>query len=264
MTLVSTIIRDAYRESNILDIAADPTDAQMEEGLRLLERIVESTYGSGAGEQLDPLPMGQNNINRPQGYPWYNQTPDWNDWYVPPNARLVLNLTDALTVWLDPNPQDGQRFAIQDVSNNLATFPLTVNGNGRLLDGATQQVYDTDGANKEFFFRQDTGNWAVLTPLALTDTFPFPLDFDDMFTILLAQRINPRYGAALDPQSSATLVKQLNQFNARYRQTMFMPSELGLIRTVGNRRRYYDNTRFANNQFNSGYAYPVNGPFFFG
>lgn len=263
MTLVSTLIRDAYRESNLISITADPTTAEQDEGLRLFQEVVSSVYGSEAGEQLDPLPLGQNNINRPQGYPWYNQTPDWTDWYLPPNTVMVLNLTAPLTVWLDPNPTDGQRFGLQDVSNNLSTNNLTLNGNGRLIDGETSVVFNTDGANKEYFFRQDTGNWYVVDPLDLTDTFPFPTEFNPMFSILLAQRLNPRHATAMDPQSSATLGKLINQFKARYRQHQQMPSELGVLRTTGQRRRYYDNTRWGNNQFNSGYAYPVNGPFFF-
>lgn len=263
MTLVSTIIRDAYRSSNILAINADPTDAQNEEGLRFLQEVVSSVYGLDAGEQLDPLPLGQNNIHRPQGYPWYNQTPDWTNWYVPPNTRLVLNLTAPLTIWLDPNPQDGQRFALQDVSNNLATNTLTINGNGRLIDGATSATFNTNGTNNEYFFQQDSGTWYKVNPLALDATFPFPVKFNKMFSLLLAQTLNPAYGAAMDPQSSATLGKLLNQFKALYRQSQQMPSELGVVRTTGSRRRYYDNTRWGNNQFNSGYAYPVNGPFFF-
>lgn len=257
MTLVSVLVRDALRVSNILSIKQDPTAEQMDEGVRALNRLISSSFGNEMGEQLDPLPIGQNNIVRPQGYPWYNQTPDWNDWFVPPNTRLVLNLDAPLTVYLDPNPMDGARFAIQDTSNNLDQFPLTVAGNGRLLDSLTQEVFDTPGVNKEFFYRQDTGNWAVLSPLLETDAFPFPTDFEDLFIFLLAKRLNPAYGVGMDAQTVDSLRVANNQFKARYRQKQFVPSELGLIRLPGARRRYYDNTRFGNSAFNSGYAYPT-------
>jgi hypothetical protein len=75
MTLVSEIIRDAYRESNLIAITADPTSEEETEGLRLLNRIVSGTYGIDAGEELQVVPIGNNNISRPADYPYYNQVP---------------------------------------------------------------------------------------------------------------------------------------------------------------------------------------------
>lgn len=259
MTLVSDIIRDAYRESDLLAISADPTAYEMDEGLRLLNRLVSSAYGNEMGEQLDPLPLGRNNINRPQGYPWYDQVPDWQDWFVPPNCRTVLNLTAPLTVYLDPNPEDGTRFAIQDMSGNLSTYPFTVSANGRLIEGAEIKVYNTDSIASEFFYRQDTGNWAKVTPLDLADTFPFPIDFDDYFVIGLSFRLNPRHAVEADPQSVQAYNRSGTQFKARYRQHSFVWSDLALIRTPGSKKRYYDNTRYGNSLFNSGWAYPWGG-----
>lgn len=259
MTLVRDIIRDAFRECNLIAIAADPTTSEYDEGLRLLNRLVSSSYGNEAGEQLDPFPLGQNNISRPNGYPWYNQNPGWADWFVPHNSRLVLNLTAPLTVYLDPNPEDGSRFAVQDMSNNVAAHPLTVIANGHLINGATQQVFNTNGVNMEFFFRQDSGTWATLSPLGLDDEFPFPIDFDDYFVIGLSLRLNPRYAEQADSQSLLAYKRAATQFKARYRQHDFVWSELGLIRTSGARRRYYDDTRFGNSQFVTGWALPFGG-----
>lgn len=259
MTLVSDIIRDAFRECNLIAISASPTTDEMNEGLRLLNRNVSSAYGNEASEQLDPLPLGQNNISRPNGFPWYNQSPGWADWFVPHNTRLVCNLTAPLTVYLDPNPEDGSRFAVQDMSNNFSTYPLTVIGNGHQIDNTFQTVFNVNGTNKEYFFRQDTGDWALLSPLGLSDTFPFPSDFDDFFIIGLALRLNPRYSQVADSQSLLAFKRAGTQFKARYRQHDFVWSELGLIRTSGARRRYYDDTRFANSQFVTGWAIPYGG-----
>lgn len=259
MTLVRDIVRDAYRACNLIAISADPLTAEYDEGLRLLNRIVSSSYGNEASEQLDPLPLGQNNISKPNGFPWYNQSPGWADWFVPHNTRLVCNLTDALTVYLDPNPEDGSRFAVQDMSNNFSTNPLTVVGNGHQIDGNTSVSFNTNGTNNEYFFRQDTGNWALLSPLGLDDTFPFPTDFDDFFVLSLAIRINPSYSQTVDPQTLKSFTRAATQFKARYRQHDFVWSELGLIRTSGARRRYYDDTRFANSQFVTGWAIPYGG-----
>lgn len=250
MTLVSDIIRDAYRESNLIAINADPTDAEQTEGLRLLNRLIAFTYGEDAGDELQPLIIGQNNISRPTDYPGYTQVPDHTDWFVPENSRLVLNLTEAQTVYLDPNPRDGARLAIMDKSGNLDTYNLTINGNGRTIASATSVTVSTASANQEYFYRADTGDWALVSPLTAEDTFPFPDEFEDLFVIGLAARINPRNGTVLDAQSSSHYGKQLKAFKARYRQRLEVGVELGLLKLTG-RRGTYD-TRKSNRDFDIG------------
>src|SRR4051812_13382736 len=159
MTLVSDIIRRAYRKSNLIPIGAVPSVNEQAEGLELLNTILLSTVGSEAGEQLDTMVIGNNGISRPQGYPWYNQVPDNNNWFVPSNVRMALNLTAAQTVYLDPNPVDGQRFGVLDKSGNLATYPLTVIGNGRTVSNSATTVFNVNGENSEYFYREDLGDW---------------------------------------------------------------------------------------------------------
>ena len=101
MTLVSQIITDAHRQSNILAIATDPTPAQQAEGLRFLQRIVASVYGHEAGEGLDPFPVGRHDIVSPVWYPGYNDIPP-GDWFLPKNKQMVCNLTNAVSIPLHP------------------------------------------------------------------------------------------------------------------------------------------------------------------
>lgn len=259
MTLVSDIIRDAYRESNLISITADPTDAETAEALRLLNRLVASTRGQEAGEELDQILIGRHNIARPQGFPYYDGVPDSTLWYVPLNARLVLNLTSPQTVYLDPMPIDGARYAVQDKSGNLSTYNLIVHGNGRTIAGAESVTYSTNNVNTEYMYRADTGDWLAVSPLLIDDTFPFPPDFDDLFVIGLAMRLNPRNGAAIDPQSTGAYQRSMRNFKARYRQSQQMVAELALVRTLGTRHRFYDDTRLGNNLFNSGWGTPIGG-----
>ena len=259
MTLVSTIIRDAYRESNLIAITAQPTEAERDEGLSLLNRLLASVFGTDAGEQLDGLVIGRNNIDRPSGYPWYEQVPDTTDWFVPANTRLFLNLTSAQTIWLSPNPIDGQRWAFIDKSANLATFPLTVEGNGRTIEGLTSKVYNTNSQLREFIYREDLGNWQVVTPLEADDEFPFPTEFDDKFIIELAARLNPRNAVATAAESTQRYIVVNRNFKARYRQSNEWGSELGLVRLPSMRRRFITDTRFGNATFDSGYPYPFGG-----
>lgn len=229
MTLVSEIITDALRQSNLLALGSSPTSAQQVEGLRYLNRIVKSVFGNEAGDPLTAFPVGRHNVSRPAGFPWYNDVPD-NDWFVPKNTRIVFNLDNAVSLYLHPMPDDGSRFAVTDTSNNLATYNVTVNGNGRLIENSASIILNTNGLDAEWFFRADLGNWAKYAPLIISDTFPFPEEFDDYFITLLAIRLNPAYGVALDPQAQMIFERSQRQLRARYTQNIPIRSELALIR----------------------------------
>lgn len=255
MTLVSDIIRDAYRESNLIAIGTEPSGAQNDEALRLLNRFVASVYGNEAGERLQPLVIGRNNIEKPSGYPWYNTTPFEGDWCIPQDARLILNLEEALTVYLDPNPQDGQRFAVQDKSGNLSTYNLTIEGNGRTITGDNSLVLDEDNSNTQYIYEQNSGDWRLISPLVETDTFPFASEFEDFFVIGLTLRLNPRNDVQIDGQSMESFKRYYRQFAARYSQTVETPSELALALLTGGYNLCYSDTRLSNSAFNSGNMY---------
>lgn len=260
MSLVSDIIRDGYRESNINAIGVSPTAVQQDEALRLLNRLVASSYGNEEGDLLQPFPIGRNDVVMPPGYPWYDQTPPGN-FTIPANSRMMCNLEKPQTLYLNPAPEDGERFAVVDTSNNFATENLTLVGNGRQINGALSLVANTNGYNQEFFYRDDLGDWLPILPLAYTDEFPYPSDFDDYFIISLAMRLNPRNGAPLDPQSQRAWQQARSGLNSRYQQIRPTPSELALIRTPGTWPAYYRGLggSFANSMFNSGYGFGGGG-----
>lgn len=230
MALVSEIIKDAFREANLLPITQSPTLDEQAEALRLLNRFVRSIFGNEAGEQLEPFAIGTNNVTTPISVLSYNFT---NPYYVPLNARLIVNNTSAMTVQLHPNPQDGTRIAVIDITGNFATANFTLNGNGRKIDGANTAVLTTNSIQKEWIYRADLGSWMSITDLLIPDTFPFPQEFEDMFVIGLAIRLNPRNGVVLDDQSMLMFKRARNQFRARYSQTIEQSSEEGLVRLTG-------------------------------
>lgn len=253
MTLVSDIIRDAYRESNLIAIGTEPTGAQSEEALRLLSRIVKSVYGTKEGEELADLPIGHNGISKPSGFPYYSVTPAGSNFFVPPNVRLVLNITAPLTVYLNPMPDDGERFCVLDKSDNLDTYNLTVSANGRTIGGDISSVFSAAGVNATYMYRADLGDWVVVSPIENSSAWSFPEEYDDMFVILLAARLNPRNDVSTSGESVSVLKDAMNRFKARYRQHREAPSELGLTQTLGVRQVYYGNDV---DIFNSGYPGP--------
>lgn len=228
MTLTSQIIIDAYRQANIVAAGATLTTIQQTEALRYLNRFVQGVIGTEIGEDLEPFLIGNNNIQRPSGYPGYESVPS-GDWFLPKNQRMILNLVEATTVWLHPMPDDGSRFAVNDVSGNLATYNLTINGNGRNVEGVSQIVLSTNGTNSSWWYRADLGDWVKYATLVAGDTFPFPPEFDDFFITLLAMRLNPSYGLTLDQQSLAIFKRTETQLKARYAQHIPTGSELSLI-----------------------------------
>lgn len=218
MTLVSTIITDAYRESNMLALGKVLTANQVTEGLHLYNQVIEAIYGGDAGERLQDWPLG--NFDRdPNGCDYLLPYTDHRLYHPPINMRLIaVNLT-AQTLWLTTRPQDGARMGIADPFSRLSTAPLTLQGNGRPIEGTASIVLNVDGTFREWFYRADLAAWVKLTDLLATDQNPFPQKFDIMFSILLAMRLNPRYGRALDDQSIAALKNNRREFLARYLQS---------------------------------------------
>jgi len=249
MTTVSQIITDAYRQGNVIAIGTLPSAAQQEEGLRYLNRIVRSTLGNEAGEPLEAFPIGGNNIGRPTGYPWYQSSPDGN-WFLPENKRMMVNATKATSIYLHPKPNDGARLGLSDLSGNLSTYPMTIYGNGRTVEGQISLTFNTDNIDYEWFYDDTTGNWARVVPLDdLNGTFPFPEDFDFYFICMLASTLNPAYNIQADAQSVMNYNRAKSQLRARYHNIIPVGSEDGLVRMPrtaldrdmwGNRWQYYD------------------------
>lgn len=207
MTTASEIITAAYREGNLLGINASPTTAQQTEGLSLLNTILLVAIGFDAGQELSPL-----NVGGP-----YNDAEIAAN-FIPENAQLVLNLTSAQSLRLHPRPYDGQRVAVADVGQNLSTYNLTLDGNGRTIEGAATKVLSTDGSALQWLYRADLGDWKAIGALALSDALPFPIEFDDYFRALLAARLNPRYGQELQQGSAMWFDEMQRRFEARYRR----------------------------------------------
>lgn len=259
MTTVASIITSAFRETNLIPVGVAPTAAQETEAFGLLSTIVAGVLGNTAGENLSPFPLGQNDINSPKGYPWWNNELPGNV-FLPYNTRIMCNLTAAGTVNLHPRPHDGARMGIVDVSQNFDIHPLTIHGNGRSIEGQDEMTYSTAGEIREWVYREDLGDWVTVIPLDPTGNMPWPAEFDDVFIITLASRLNPRNGQVMHPASIQTLKDAMSNFSARYGQSRTQVSvEDGLLYLThwnrywgyGSNRAYGDPGDF----FNSGFPY---------
>lgn len=204
-TLVSSIITNAFRETNLLPVGQSPTTNQQNEALDLFNTLILSTVGREAGDPFTDINIGGD----------FDQTNICETW-VPDDVRLVLNITSATSFNLDPEPYEGQRLAFVDAGNNLATYNLTLNGNGRLIEGGSSVVLNTNGESRQWIYRADTANWAKVTSLVASDQMPFPVEFDDYFITMLAFRLNPRFSQQVSAETLQALRRARDYLRARY------------------------------------------------
>jgi hypothetical protein len=215
MTEVSSIIQQSLRESNVIALGAVPKAPQSAEALTKLQSIVSSVFGNEVGEDLQPWPLGNFGRSQNSKLPWSE-----NELRYPSiNSALVAVNEAAMTVYLPTNPSDGARFQIVDPLSRLATAPVTLDANGRAIEGGLTLLLNANGLNRSWLFRSDLASWVRITDLDADGDFPFPREFDDYFVVMLAMRLNPGYGKSLDEQSVARLKAQKRQITARYVQS---------------------------------------------
>ena len=206
MTLVSEIVQQAYREGNLIPVGTAATSPEVAEGVTRLNSLIASFFGVGIGEHLADwmVPQPQRTASVAANYPQYplaSDLPATVYFYPPKNSRIVWNATPQ-TVYFPEAPNRGSRMGMVQVSGLTdSSVSLTLNGNGRLIDGAATATVLNAGINKQWFYRADTGTWLTLATLLSTDTFPFPLALDDLWILLLAVRLAGRYGKSLSQES---------------------------------------------------------------
>jgi hypothetical protein len=244
MTTLRTIVSDALRESAIIQIGTDPAAEEFEEGLRRLEVVIANLFGNELGDQLETVTYGTSGIDL--GHADDCWTDRINSNYLPVNIRAVFNIDAAKTIYLDPNPRDGARFALIDNLDTFATYNVVLDANGRSIEDTQTVTLATNGLNREWFYRADLGNWARVTELDENSDSPFPREFDDYLITLLAFRMNPRLGEETRQETMATMQMMKTRFRNRYRQRTEVPSELALQRMHpwNNGFGFSDNHRF--------------------
>lgn len=224
MTDALTIITDAYREGNLIGIGVEPTELEQAQGLRLLQNVVSSVFGYEVGEKLHDWPVGSTGVVDGLG--------SWNEniWTRPVSSvRIVANNATPQTLFLPAHPDDGARIGFVDVGEQVSTYPITLNANGRRIEGLDLLVIDTDNYSAEWFYRADLGEWVRREILAIDSEIPFPSEFDDAFTTMLAMRLNPRYGRAMQGESGAWMERSISRLRSRYRQTVVTAADLPVL-----------------------------------
>ena len=125
-TLKETLVRDAFREGNLIPVGTQPTVQEMHEGLNILESLIRSLMGNEVGENLIDFP-----IPRPPDatllFGAENETEPVQ------NTRLMVSLTSATTIMLPTSPSDGARLGFVNV-NIPTSIAITLDGRGHFID----------------------------------------------------------------------------------------------------------------------------------
>lgn len=251
MTTIRQIVVDAFREGGITQVGVTPEADEFDEGLRKVQTIVSGLYGNEMGAPLVSVNYGNSGLVNPYAKE-QDLSPEIDSGYVPVNLRLMVNIDTPKTVYLDPNPQDGARLSIVDVAENFETNTFTVDANGRRIESETSVTLNTDGDNKEWFYRADLGEWTLISNLTANSQSPFPSEYDDFLITLTAMRLNPRYQAQTAPETIDALNRTRKSFRARYKQVTEMAVEEGLRRMSSNKFWLSNTPSLSNHMFARG------------
>lgn len=236
---VGSLLTEALRLAGLVPNSGTPRQAQVIEALRRLNEVLEILLGSDVGVELRDLNIGGE----------FDQSSVASQW-VPANARLVLNLEAADTLDLHPLPHDGQRLAVTDAAGNLATYNLTLDGNGRAVESSATLVLSTNGLDRQWLYRADLGAWTRITDVTLDSTPPLPREFDDLLIAMTAMRLNPREAAGIRAATGPAVERSRSRLSARYRKPRGQ-QDLGTYGLMGDRRGYSGTTA----DFNAGRAW---------
>lgn len=233
MTTLSDIVQQAYREIDQIDeISGELTRNQFNEGLNRLNSIIDSSLGYEAGELLRDWPIGDygSEYTVKERYLQNEETKP------PINSRIIMGKEESFTVYLPPKPRDGSRIGVIDPHSLLSTYTITLDGNGRTVEGSATSSVTTAGTEKIWFYRADLADWVLFSTLGGADDMPFPDEYDDYFIVELSQRLAPRHSANIHPASIARARRVLSKLRSRYRQTHDEALEYGLLHRSNNRR----------------------------
>lgn len=224
-TLVSEIVVQAFREGNFTAVGENTTAEELAEAVPRLRNLISSLLGFELGEQLrDWYVPGAYDPAAPLRHPL---TPTGEGAtsaepykYPPNNVRLVVRVDSDRTIYFPAFPNDGARMSFIDVGS---TGVVTLDGNGRKIEGATSVTGALDG--RKWLYRADLADWIRIDePLQAGNEVPLPEEFDDLLVTGLAIRLAPRFGVKVDEVIAGRFADMLDRLKKRYKQSERMPT----------------------------------------
>jgi len=228
MTTASELVTQAYRDGNLIGIKDAPTSEQMTEGLDLLGDYFESLLGYELGEFNFDWPTPPSTTSPvPARFPLLplgRELPS-DVWpYPPSNVRVLLSIVANTTIFLPQDPDDGARILLVNL-DSASTFSLTIEGNGRLIQGAAKITeLATALDQRHLFYRADLGGWQVIAEFISTTDSPLPRLYDRLLSMGTLEYLMPRYGKDITSVQQKTMRRLVKRLKSQYRQSVGQPS----------------------------------------
>ncbi len=233
MTTASELVKQAFRESNLIPIGQSPTLAESSEGLSRLNNLLFSLFGHELGVKLMDWPVPPSRTEpTPARYPLLPRNEDLPStvWPQPPaNVRLLTKNATPATIFFPASPNDGARMQLRDIGS---TAGITLDGNGRLIESSAVLTGTAASfSGRVWFYRADLGDWLRIDQ-ELTDTSesPFPKEFDDLFITGLSIRLSARFGNEPIAATVATFERMIAILKTRFHQEQRVPPDDSLTR----------------------------------
>lgn len=227
MTTISQLITDAYQANNLIALSAIPTATEQAVALRYTNRIFKALFGNEIGDKLSDGVLSTGGIT----YPDYAYSYPINTFNVRSNTRIINAATAPVTIYMPTNPQPGARVSFIDLTGTISTNPVTIDGSKRLVESSATLVMNTNLAGSDWFYRDDLAGWQKVSSLAVTDNFPLPEEFEELFIAELTLRLDPTVQHPVPNETSFVMKELKRKLRSRYRQTIEQPSEIGILRT---------------------------------
>lgn len=194
---VLDIIKAALRINGTLAAGDEPSPEEAQDSLGAYNRMIRAMFGTVIGPRVSPAGAIINTTAI--------------------SGRIYIVGSQTLIITLPYNPRSGARVAVVDGNDNLATAPVTIARNGRLLEGAASNVtMNTNGEERAWFFRGDTGNWERERDLILTDSPYFPEELVSRLPWMLAFTLMSEFGAEIRPDVAQMATEGRQHFNRVY------------------------------------------------
>lgn len=195
VTLVSTVVRDAFREAGLIGVGEYPTPNEEADAIRNLQSMILSLPGMVSWTEVEieaAYTAGE-------------------------NERIRVITTDAVTITVPEAVASSRRILW---CCNQITLACEGYDDRAPMDGARVAIADAySDASAVYYYRADIAQWTPATDLTRDSEMPLNADMDRHLTAMLAATLSPDVA----PSTSALVTEGNLRMQRRFDQPVSRP-----------------------------------------